>query len=58
MNLKSADEREIFWKDLAPFIDALDEEQRALFAISCSRSLDESNARLDLIYADVDQAVK
>ena len=56
--LKSADERENFWKELAPLMDALDEEQRALFAISCSRSLAESTARLNVLIVDIDQAVE
>lgn len=54
MRLTSAEERELFWKELNVRLEPLSEEQKALFALSCSRSLNEISASLEQTFARMD----
>jgi len=56
MLLKSAEERESFWATLGARLDPMSDEQKALFALSCSNALAEVSESLDQVFAKIDHA--
>ena len=47
LSLQSADEREAFWRELSEKINTFSEEQKAVFVVSWSESLNECLAGAD-----------
>lgn len=53
---KSAEERESFWATLGVRLAPLSDEQKALFALSCSNAHAEVSESLDQVFAKIDHA--
>lgn len=57
MLLRSAEEREVFWATLGARLDPMSDEQKALFALSCSKALSEVSDSLEQVFSKIDQAL-